>query len=251
MTQRLIQLTDTHLFADPAAHLYGIEPEATLTRVLDDVRRQRPAPAVIIASGDLAHDESAAAYGRLARHLEALGVPVHYLPGNHDDPALMAERWGRDYRALQTVDLARWSLLLLSSHRPGEVGGEVGEAQLQALAAALAERPERPCLVAVHHHPRPVGSPWMDAIGLADAEALLAVLADAPQVRLVICGHVHQALEDTTGPVTVLGTPATCFQFRPHSEEAAVDERPPAYRVLDLHDDGRWSTAIHWLDSAP
>jgi Icc protein len=48
--------------------------------------------------------------------------------------------------------------------------------------------------------------------------------------------------------VQLLGTPSTCAQFLPHSDRYAIDQRPPAYRHFDLHDDGRLSSAVHWVE---
>jgi Icc protein len=48
--------------------------------------------------------------------------------------------------------------------------------------------------------------------------------------------------------VRLLATPSTCAQFLPHSEDFAVDPRPPAYRTLELTPDGTLNTNLHWVD---
>ncbi|MEJ1715050.1 hypothetical protein SMA37_25910, partial [Escherichia coli] len=73
------------------------------------------------------------------------------------------------------VDVGAWRIVLLDSAVPGAVLGHFADEQLQLLERALAEAPERHCLICFHHHPVPIGCAWMDPIGLANAEALFAV----------------------------------------------------------------------------
>lgn len=248
MTATLIQLTDTHLFADPDTVLHGANPRHSLERVLEDLAATAATARGLLVTGDLVHDESEAGYRWLARRLHRLGLPVYWLAGNHDDPALMERLWGEDFQRPRRADVGPWSLLLLASQRHGEVGGRLGAAQRDEVAAMLAALdPQRPCLIAVHHPPLPVGSPWMDAIGLADGPELMGLLRDFPMVKAVVCGHIHQTLEGRAGHVNVYGTPSTWVQFRPNTETPVIDDRPPAYRVLTLEDDGNIRSRVRWL----
>ena len=49
--------------------------------------------------------------------------------------------------------------------------------------------------------------------------------------------------------VRYLGTPSTSSQFAPHTIDAEIDSKPPAYRWLELHDDGRIDTDIVWVNT--
>jgi Icc protein len=82
----------------------------------------------------------------------------------------------------------------------------------------------------------------------ADAEPLLAILDRHPQVRGVAWGHAHQSLDRFRGATRLMCTPSTCMQFRPRDPGFIVDDRPPGYRVLDLHDDGGIATEVVWLE---
>jgi Icc protein len=66
----------------------------------------------------------------------------------------------------------------------------------------------------------------------------------------VLFGHAHQAYDGTHNGIRIYGTPSTCRQFRPGSSSFAVDDRPPAYRRLELAADGTFSTELVWLDAA-
>ena len=69
-----------------------------------------------------------------------------------------------------------------------------------------------------------------------------------PGLRAILWGHVHQASDRVRQGVRLLSTPSTCAQFLPGSATFAMDTRPPGYRWLDLHDDGRIETRIVWLE---
>ena len=55
-----------------------------------------------------------------------------------------------------------------------------------------------------------------------------------PAVRGILWGHVHQQFDGLRGGVRLLATPSTCAQFLPHSHDFAIDDRPPAFRSLEL-----------------
>ena len=83
---RLIQLTDCHLFDDPAARLGGVDTHQTLAAVIEHMLSADPAPDVVLATGDLTQLGEAGAYGRMRSPLARLPAPVYCLPGHHDHP---------------------------------------------------------------------------------------------------------------------------------------------------------------------
>jgi Icc protein len=94
-----------------------------------------------------------------------------------------------------------------------------------------------------------VGSPWLDRIGLTDAPALFELLDRHPQVRGMVCGHVHQALELRRGRLRVFSAPASCVQFEP-GPELRLGNPQPGYRRLRLWPDGRLETQAVLLPEA-
>lgn len=245
----ILQISDTHLHAAADSRMRGVTTYATLLAVLEHAKRDRRWPAdLIVATGDIVQDESRAGYERFRQSLEPLGVPVVSIPGNHDDPKLMAEilSSGR-FQFGGEVRLGPWSLILLSTFLAGEDAGGLGTARLGGLRKALAAHVGQHVVVCMHHHPLPMGSTWLDGVALRDAADFWRVIDASPHVKAVVCGHVHQATDRQRNNVRFMSTPSTCAQFLPGSEFFALDDRPPGLRWLELRPDGRIDSEVAWV----
>jgi Icc protein len=246
---RLLQLTDPHLFADPATEIYGVRTAESFHRTLQQALAEGAPPDAILVTGDIGDDLSEAAYRRFREVLEAAGVPVYCLAGNHDDPARMAPLLaGGRFQFGGRARLGAWGLALVDSHVPGEPHGLVSPAAFARLEGDLHVLRDLPVLLAVHHPPVPVGSPWIDAVGLRNAAELLTRLERFPNVQVIVSGHVHQAFDARRGTLRLLTTPSTCAQFTPRTLDCAMDTRPPGYRWLHLAPGGRFDTEVKWLE---
>ena len=79
---RILQLTDLHLFADPARRLRGVLPEQTLRDVLDHLAESEDEFSAVVLTGDLAHDELAETYGIVSELTAALRHPLLIIPSS-------------------------------------------------------------------------------------------------------------------------------------------------------------------------
>src|SRR5579863_5166096 len=168
---RLLQLSDPHLFADPAGELRGVNTLASLRRVLAAVRARALAVDAVVCSGDIVNDEPAG-YAHFAHELGSFGKPVYCIPGNHDDSAELRRALAAPpFQVGGVADLGAWRLILLDSCVPGRAGGHLSDAELRRLDAALAAS-DRFAMISVHHQPVPMSSRWLDAVGIDNADAL-------------------------------------------------------------------------------
>jgi Icc protein len=250
---KLLQISDTHLHAAADSRMRGVTTYATFLAALEHAQRDRRWPVdAILATGDIVQDESRAGYERFRAALEPLGVPVYSIPGNHDDPKLMGEiLMSGSFQLGGELRQGPWSVVLLSTFLAGEDAGGLGPARLQGLRQALAAHAGQHVLVAMHHHPLPMGSTWLDGVALRDAAEFWRIIDSHREVRGVVCGHVHQASDRNRNEVRFISTPSTCAQFLPGSEFFALDERPPGMRWLELHDDGHIDTEVTWVTGVP
>jgi len=247
---RLLQFTDTHLMADPHGEVRGVRTLASFEACLRHARRRHLPAELVTVTGDLVQDDPRA-YGALELLLDGLGAPVLLIPGNHDVPDELRRRLSHaPFQVGGTCGTGAWTLALLDTWFADSADGEgrLGPEALRSLEATLAQNRDRHVLVLLHHPPIPMEAAGLDALGLLDAAELRAVLDRHPQVRAVVWGHAHQALDVYRGAARYLCTPSTCMQFTPRHPGFVTDDRPPGYRVLDLHDDGGISTEVVWLE---
>ncbi|EHH5054531.1 3',5'-cyclic-AMP phosphodiesterase [Escherichia coli] len=246
---RILQITDTHLFAQKHEALLGVNTWESYQAVLEAIRPHQHEFDLIVATGDLAQDQSSAAYQHFAEGIASFRAPCVWLPGNHDfQPAM--------YSALQDAGISpakrvfigeQWQILLLDSQVFGVSHGELSEFQLEWLERKLADAPERHTLLLLHHHPLPAGCSWLDQHSLRNAGELDTVLAKFPHVKYLLCGHIHQELDLDWNGRRLLATPSTCVQFKPHCSNFTLDTIAPGWRTLELHADGTLTTEVHRL----
>ncbi|WP_448722810.1 3',5'-cyclic-AMP phosphodiesterase [Pseudomonas farris] len=240
----LVQLSDSHLFAEADGTLLGMNTRDSLQKVIELVKLQQPQIDLIIASGDLSQDGTLESYQLFRDLTRQIDAPARWIPGNHDEPQIMAEAAVQSALLESVVDIGNWRVTLLDSAVPGSVPGYLQDEQLQLLARSLSEAPQRHHLVCFHHHPVSIGCAWMEPIGLRNPEALFAVLDRFPQVRAVLWGHVHQEIDQMRNDVRLIASPSTCIQFEPGSDDFKVSEQAPGYRWLRLLPDGRLETGV-------
>ncbi len=240
----LVQLSDSHLFAEADGALLGMKTCESLQKVIELVLEQQPQIDLMIATGDLSQDGTLASYQQFRQMTAQIDAPARWIPGNHDEPQIMQMAAVQSALLEPVVDIGNWRVTLLDSAVPGSVPGYLQDDQLQLLARALSEAPERHHLVCLHHHPVSIDCAWMEPIGLRNPEAFFDVLDRFPQVRAVLWGHVHQEIDRERNGVRLIASPSTCIQFEPRSADFKVGEQAPGYRWLRLLPDGRIETGV-------
>ena len=249
-TIRLLQVSDPHLFASERGELYGVRTWDSFRAVLASAREVANPPFdAILVTGDVAEDGARATYERFREEMRSWHLPVLCIPGNHEDPALMSEVLGEQpFQVAGSRDFGGWRVVMLDSHSPAGDHGHLAEAELARLDRELSEARDRHALVCVHHQALPMGSPWLDGVGLDNAAALLEVVGRHDHVRGVLWGHVHQASDRMHEGMRMMSTPSTCAQFTPLTERCVMDLRPPGFRWLELTPAGGIHTAVVWLE---
>lgn len=236
------------MFADPDGELRGTVTADSLQQVLDhynagDWRAER-----VLITGDLIQDDSAEAYDRFRELLLPLNMRMHCIPGNHDVRDLMKPVCRRPpFSYCATEEIRNWLLVGLDSCITGDAGGEIAADEFERLDAIVSASPAKHIMVCLHHPPVPMGSTWLDTVTLKNGAELLEKLQATGRVRLLVFGHVHQPYEDEHNGIQVIGTPSTCRQFKPGSDDFDIDGRPPAYRRITLHADGSNENELIWV----
>jgi 3',5'-cyclic AMP phosphodiesterase CpdA len=188
----LAHISDTHIDGGAAS----VRRLARTMAYLNDI----PALDAVVVTGDVTAHGTDAEYAAARAALASPHLVVH-CPGNHDDRGGYRRAFlgtDGDGPVNQVWEIPGALLVFCDSVVVGEPGGELGDATLLWLRAVLTgTAPGKPAVVGLHHPPVPLGSPIMDPIRLADADALAEVIADHPRVGAVLCGHAHSATAGT------------------------------------------------------
>ncbi len=194
----IAQLTDLHVRPEGVAAYRVAETNMLTERALRRVAALRPAPDAVIITGDLTDCGLASEYELLAGMLRRnLSMPVYVVPGNHDRrEVLLAHMPGTRSIAggfvQYSVDDLPARLVMLDTVVPGAGHGELCQQRLDWLDRTLAEKPDAPTLIAMHHPPFRCGIAHMDAIALREPERFVEIVARHRQVQRIVCGHHHR-----------------------------------------------------------
>ena len=243
---RVLQITDTHLFAKKDETLLGVNTWESYHAVLQAIHASARDADLVVATGDLAQDHSSAAYQHFADGIASFSAPCVWLPGNHDfQPSMYSTLQDAGISPAKRVMVGEhWQILLLDSQVFGVPHGELSDFQLEWLEKRLAEAPERHTLLLLHHHPLPAGCSWLDQHSLRNAASLDNVLVRYPRVKNLLCVHIHQELDVDWNGRRIMATPSTCVQFKPHCANFTLDTVSPGWRWLELHADGSLTTEV-------
>ncbi len=260
---RMVQISDCHLFEDPIARFLGMNTEDSFQSVIALIKQEQQlqrhtvqasidnAVSLFIATGDIAQTPSPATYTRFLERMSTFDQPCVWLQGNHDLNHLLLETPNLQAN-MNIIELGdRWLIIMLNSSKDHEIEGRFSTEELKWLTAQLRTYPNRYIIVAMHHNPLKIQSEWLDQCGLSNAGDFWAIIDQAPQVRAVVHGHVHQVFESTRGSVKIWSCPSTCIQFKPQCEKFTVDNLAPGYRWFDLHHNGQIDSGVSRIAQMP
>jgi 3',5'-cyclic AMP phosphodiesterase CpdA len=219
----VVQITDTHWgYTGPA----NPQPRATIEHAIEEIANWPTKPDLVIHTGDVTQ-LTADARQRVTRLREAqrafaqLGVPMHYLPGEHDASldagaafreVLGPTRWSIEHRGVHLIGLDNVS----------DPKGALGDAQLGWFEDELRKLPKDARLVVFVHRPLfALARPW-DWF-TADGDRALALLERRPGTT-VFYGHIHQANLARTGATTHVAARGLVF---PLPAPGSVPEKAP------------------------
>jgi Icc protein len=210
-----LQISDSHVGFDKPAN-----PDAlgTLREAIERIRSLPTKPAFMIHTGDISHLSKDKEFDDAEKLIQDAGLPVFYVPGEHD---LLDDSQGKAYRdrfARQSRGAGWYSLDTNGVHFIGLVNvvdlkagglGNLGPEQLEWLERDVAGLPSSTPIVVFAHIPLwSVYPEW--GWGTADAAQALSYLARFGSVT-VLNGHIHQVMQKIEGNVAFHTARSTAF----------------------------------------
>ncbi len=245
---KVLQITDMHIMPAAKDTLLGINTENYFRMVIKHAHQHHGSFDLLLLTGDIAQTPVATTYKKIVEIVSSYPTPCICLPGNHDDPQVMAEILNTpQISCAPSFETDSWSLIFLNSQKPGSAGGHLADPQLTYLNQQLNLKTDTNIAIFMHHHVIPSGSVWMDTMQVENHQQFFSLINPHQQVKTVICGHIHQDLEKIVDKRLFLGTPSSCFQFKPQQIDFEVDSKPPGYRVVEFLDNGAINSQVIWL----
>lgn len=234
----IVQISDLHLRTDGVPIKDLVDSEQALTACVDHVNHLTPIPDIVLVTGDLVQkDAPVKDYESLRRILDGLPCRWVAIPGNHDDRDLMLSTLGPGGHVVAdgeflhlTLEAFPLRLIGLDTKKDDSNAGELCPRRLAWLADRLAEAPDRPTLIFMHHPPFATGVDFLDGHfhqfeGVKELEALLRRRSN---IQGVIAGHVHRQVQTCFAGVLACVAPGVQFQmsldFSPGAQSSLVLE---------------------------
>jgi 3',5'-cyclic AMP phosphodiesterase CpdA len=240
----IVQVSDSHVPAD--GFLFDrVDACARVQTSVEMIAAGGCSPDALVLSGDLADQGEAEAYVRLRPVIEdalkRFGAELLVAPGNHDDVALLrAHLLGRERERGPLDEVVRvrgLRLIGMDSSVPGEVHGELDDAQLEALADELTEPAPDGTVLVVHHPPIWSTTPMSELVALREPQRLAAVIRGS-DVRLVLSGDTHRVSAGTLAGVPVWVSPATGSHADVLARNGFRGHTGGGFTRIDILDDG-------------
>lgn len=245
---RFVQISDTHIFANKQDALLGVNTWESLQAIVALLLKYQDEFDFIIHTGDLSQDQTPASYNHIAECLNVFKKPIYFVPGNHDDPAVMEKVFPQgEWRLDKTIIRGNWQCVLLNSHQSHKVKGLINDEQLRFLENAIMKNPDKETVVFFHHHPLEIGCLWLDPLGVENSSLFWQSVKKFPQIKAIFFGHIHQEFAKEVNGIVCYGLPSTCIQFKPRCEHFELDKIPQGFRLTSLLPDGRIVTEVKRL----
>lgn len=266
----IAQIADLHVSADGAPVHDLVDTDAATLRVVAAINALDPQPDVILATGDLTHAGEPKAAARARALLAELSAPVFVSTGNHDCRNALRAAFGRhpsdadDAWMAYTVEDFPVRLICLDAATDDPFVGAMPGAQAAWLAARLAEAPERPTALFLHHPPFRTGISWLDDIGIGSGRAELgAAISAHANIQAILCGHLHRPMRGQWCGVATIAAPSVMdrvefIAMRADGTPEVEITAAPGFLLHRINGSG-WTTDLcfvdghiePWLESEP
>lgn len=244
----IAHISDSHV-TRPGHLAYDVAPVGDLlAQVVEHINAFSPKVDLVVHTGDVTFSGRRDEAEEARRLLSQLRCPYFLIPGNHDNRRTLHQVFGQTACPAQadgflnyTVDAFPLRLVALDSTRPDAPGGALCDDRAAWLRTRLAEAPERPTLLLLHHPPVNCGVLETDEDGFEGRGVLADIVAQYRCIQRILCGHIHLPAHAGWQGRSVSVAPATGLELRldlTRSLPSAFHLSDPAYLMHYVPDNG-------------
>ena len=194
----IAHISDSHI-PGYGKKAYNIAPTAqNLALCVNHINRLEPEPDLVLVTGDITFDGLKEEAQHAASILKKLHYSFYVIPGNHDDRATLFSEFGRIHCPAEHKDFINYviedyeiRLIGMDSSIPDAPGGKTDDKSAKWLEDRLAEKPDQPTIIFMHHPPVKCGVLETDEDGFSGAKRLGNIISQYTNIERIICGHIH------------------------------------------------------------
>ncbi len=236
MSLQIIQISDTHLCHDVPQRMIDLE---NCVRVINELEVP---PALIVHTGDVAHNGLAKEYHSARQLLDQLKAPYFIMPGNRDNRIQLRKEFCDERYDLPDKEWLQYSieghsarLIMVDTVCNHSNKGELCDKRLQHLEHMLSADTNKPVALFLHHTPfkaEGIPDPYQYE-NWNDVEKLGVLLAQYKNIIGMYCGHVHRFIDGSIAGISA--SAITCLAGDLRKGDVSDEERKmPVYKVLNL-----------------
>src|SRR5579862_7355823 len=163
---KAIQISDTHLFANDESEMLGTKSNRKFKEVMKKIINEDHHDAdMIFLTGDISQDETIESYQKIAHDLSNLNLPIYWVPGNHDNLSQLEPVFlnTKNFNRQSSLSFPHWHFIFLNTKIEGRADGLLSLSELKMLRDEIMTSPTtKKIAIIMHHHPAPVGTPFID-----------------------------------------------------------------------------------------
>lgn len=235
----IAHISDLHVRPRQVLYQGLVDSNAMLQAAIRHLNGLSPQPDLIILTGDVVDAGSPAEYEVAREILADIRQPLLAIPGNHDE----RETFRRAFADLGylpasgplhfiAADQGPVRIIALDVTVPGSHHGDMDDAAVTWLDAALGLEPDRPTIIMMHQPPFATGITYMDEYDCRRGDRLAEIVSRYPAVERIVCGHIHRSMQLRFGGTVLCTAPSTAtaiaLRLSRDAEPASYIE-PPAF----------------------
>ncbi|MCG8509667.1 MAG: metallophosphoesterase [Rhodospirillales bacterium] len=238
----IAQISDLHILVNPSNPTEGADRIESLRRCVADINRQ--GVDAVIHTGDSAHFGAEEEYAIVRDALAELKAPVFLIPGNRDRrETLRAAFEHLDYLPMNgaflhyAIEDLPIRLVGLDSVSEGDNKGAFCVERRTWLDETLGREPDRPTLLFIHHPPFDIDPDFLGGYRRPEeARELTAAVERHPQVKHLLCGHVHFSHRESWAGAVATTMPSVAVDLS--KEKDVLSEAATRYVLHVAANDG-------------
>lgn len=223
-----VHISDTHIHADPdyTGRHVDFSSRLSVQKLIDTINQLEMPIDFVLHTGDITQHPDTAEHYHIARDiLSQINYPVYYIPGNHDDVAMLQKEFlGLPDEQIKAYydyqfDVNGVQIVMMDSHapvdKPDNHNGFLADEQLTWLDEICSADDTRPLVIGIHHHALPLETPWLDGIVLENGADFHQIVQKAKtRLRGIFYGHIHESVVTIRDGISYYSVPSGWFQTR-------------------------------------